>query len=176
MKTVTTGLSVAGVQKMIDEVMNYTTWLKDRTQAFIAALADDGLNVAKAKFTHVEYSGKNDAKVEIQQRTDSTVAVVAIGESVLFIEFGTGVTYPDIHPEADELRGKNLIVGRGEYGKKHGKQTTWGYCGDPGNLGEVIDEETSLVLTHGSPASMPMYETVKELKAEVEAVARRIFV
>lgn len=171
MKTVTVGLSVAGVQRMIDEVANYTAWLKDRTQAFIAALAADGLSVANAKFEHVEYSGENDAEVEIQQRTDSTVAVVAIGESVLFIEFGTGVTYPDIHPEAHEL---GMI--RGEYGKKHGKQKTWGYYGDPGNLGKVIDEETSLVLTRGSPASMPMYETVKELKAEVEAVARRIFV
>lgn len=171
MKTVTTGLSVAGVKKMIDAVSNYTTWLKERTQAFIEALANDGLNIAQARFEHVEYSGKNDAKVKIEQRTGSSVALVAIGESVLFIEFGTGVTYPDIHPEAHEL---GMI--RGEYGKKHGKQKTWGYYGDPGNLGKVIDAETGLVLTHGSPASMPMYETAKDLKAEIEAVARRIFV
>ncbi len=59
-------------------------------------------------------------------------AVVAVGASVLFIEFGAGVTYPDNHPQAAELGMK-----RGEYGKGHGKQSSWGYYGDPGTNGVV---------------------------------------
>lgn len=164
-------LSVKGVQKMIDEVANYHTWLLERTKLFIRRLGDEGVTCASAKFENAKYSGKNDVSVTLEERSDMSVAVVAIGEATLFIEFGTGVhTYPDIHPEAHDL---GMI--RGEYGKKRGQRETWGYYGDPGNLGTLVNEETGLVLTKGSPASMPMYETVKELESRIEAIAREVF-
>ena len=44
------------------------------------------------------------------------IAVVAVGSATLFIEFGTGVKYPDNHPEAAE---HGMI--RGGYGYRLGR-------------------------------------------------------
>ena len=93
-------------------------------------------------------------------------------EPTLFIEFGTGVTYPDDHPEAEELGMK-----RGEYGQGHGKQHSWGYYGDPGTNGVLKEKKNGgfVVITHGNPANMPMYETVKELQDRLTEIAKEVF-
>ena len=97
---------------------------------------------------------------------------MAVGKAVLFIEFGTGVTYPDDHPEAEELGMK-----RGEYGQGHGKQHSWGYYGDPGTNGVLKEKKNGgfVVITHGNPANMPMYETVKELQDQLTGIAKEVF-
>lgn len=97
---------------------------------------------------------------------------MAVGKAVLFIEFGTGVTYPDDHPEAGELGMK-----RGEYGQGHGKQQSWGYYGEPGTNGVLKEKKNGgfVVITHGNPANMPMYETVKELQDRLTEIAKEVF-
>lgn len=63
----------------------------------------------------------------MENRDEDTVAVVAVGGAVLFIEFGTGVKYPDNHPEA----GKNGFT-RGGYGYHLGRlKNGWRYTGNP---------------------------------------------
>ena len=106
-------------------------------------------------------------------RDNNKVAVVAVGSSVLFIEFGTGVKYPDNHPEA----GKNGFT-RGGYGYKLGRlEKGWRYTGDPGSNGEVITtgKHAGEVHTHGNPANMSMYETVRELEEKFAEIARRCY-
>lgn len=172
-KTVSVGLSVAGVQRLIDEVSDYRAWLKTRTEALISRLGERGVEIAAASFESAAYDGKKDVKVKFEKRGGAQGAVVAIGASVLFIEFGTGVhTYPDIHPEAKE---KGMI--RGEYGKKHGKQKAWGFYGDdPGTNGEVKDTPRgTVIVTRGNPASMSMYNTVRELEMEILTIAREVY-
>lgn len=172
-KKVSIGLSAAGVQRLIDEVSDYRTWLKTRTEAFIRRLGERGVEVADASFKSAAYDGKKDVKVDFEKRGDAQGAVVAIGASVLFVEFGTGVhTYPDIHPDAKE---KGMI--RGEYGKKHGKQVSWGFYGDePGTNGAVKNTPRgTVIVTKGNPASMSMYNTVRELEMEIAAIAREVY-
>ena len=91
---------------------------------------------------------------------------------MLFIEFGTGVVYPDNHPEAADLG-----MRRGEYGAGHGKQPSWGYYGDPGTNGKVHakDDGTTVVITQGNPANMSMYETVKHLQMILPGLAKEVF-
>lgn len=97
---------------------------------------------------------------------------MAVGKAVLFIEFGTGVTYPDNHPEA---RDRNMK--RGEYGQGHGKKRSWGYYGEPGTNGVLKEKKNGgfVVITHGNPANMPMYETVKELQDRLTEIAKEVF-
>ena len=76
-------------------------------------LTQEGYEVASAGFASAEYDGTNDVTVSVEDR-GKIKAVVAVGGTVLFIEFGTGVTYPDNHPEA-----RDLGMERGEYG--HGR-------------------------------------------------------
>jgi len=172
-RIVKTALSAAGIQRMIDVVEDYRTWLEDRANVLLRELSSMGYDIASAKFESAVYDGTNDANVKIEEQDGRTAAVVAVGASVLFIEFGTGVMYPDNHPEA----ARNGMV-RGAYGKGHGKQRTWGYYGDPGTNGvEKTNPKTgnTVVLTHGNPANMSMYDTVKELSDRLPALVKEVF-
>ena len=169
-KVVTT-LSPTGVQQMIDSVQEYREWLKTGCTLLLERLAQEGYEVASAGFSDATYDGTNDVTVSVEDR-GKIKAVVAVGGRVLFIEFGTGITYPDNHPEASDL---GMV--RGTYGNGHGKQTTWGYYGDPGTNGTVAGERAkgTLVLTHGNPANMPMYNAVKELELRLGALVKEVF-
>lgn len=172
MKTVKVPLSQRGIDTLLREIESYTVWLKERSQVLLDRLAQAGFEVASARFAKAAYDGTNDASVSLETRSEGVRAVVAVGASVLFIEFGTGVTYPDNHPQAAELGMK-----RGEYGKGHGKQSSWGYYGDPGTNGVVKMKKdgSTVVITHGNPANMPMYETVKELEAMLPELVKEVF-
>ena len=172
MKTVKVPLSQRGIDTLLREIESYTVWLKERSQVLLDRLAQAGFEVASARFAKAAYDGTNDASVSLETRSDGVRAVVAVGASVLFIEFGTGVTYPDNHPQAAELGMK-----RGEYGQGHGKQSSWGYYGDPGTNGVVKMKKdgSTVVITHGNPANMPMYETVKELEAMLPDLVKEVF-
>ena len=172
MKTVKVPLSQRGIDTLLREIESYTVWLKERSQVLLDRLAQAGFEVASARFAKAAYDGTNDASVSMETRGEGVRAVVAVGASVLFIEFGTGVTYPDNHPQAAELGMK-----RGEYGQGHGKQSSWGYYGDPGTNGVVKMKKdgSTVVITHGNPANMPMYETVKELEAMLPELVKEVF-
>ena len=172
MKTVKVPLSQRGIDTLLREIESYTVWLKERSQVLLDRLAQAGFDVASARFAKAAYDGTNDASVSLETRSEGVRAVVAVGASVLFIEFGTGVTYPDNHPQAAELGMK-----RGEYGQGHGKQSSWGYYGDPGTNGVVKMKKdgSTVVITHGNPANMPMYETVKELEAMLPNLVKEVF-
>ena len=172
MKTVKVPLSQRGIDTLLRETESYTVWLKERSQVLLDRLAQAGFEVASARFAKAAYDGTNDASVSMETRSEGVRAVVAVGASVLFIEFGTGVTYPDNHPQAAELGMK-----RGEYGKGHGKQSSWGYYGDPGTNGVVKMKKdgSTVVITHGNPANMPMYETVKELESMLPELVKEVF-
>jgi len=171
-KTVKVPLSQRGIDTLLREIESYTVWLKERSQVLLDRLAQAGFEVASARFAKAAYDGTNDASVSLETRSEGVRAVVAVGASVLFIEFGTGVTYPDNHPQAAELGMK-----RGEYGQGHGKQSSWGYYGDPGTNGVVKMKKdgSTVVITHGNPANMPMYETVKELEAMLPDLVKEVF-
>ena len=172
MKTVKVPLSQRGIDTLLREIESYTVWLKERSRVLLDRLAQAGVEVASARFAKAAYDGTNDASVSLETRSEGVRAVVAVGASVLFIEFGTGVTYPDNHPQAAELGMK-----RGEYGQGHGKQSSWGYYGDPGTNGVVKTKKdgSTVVITHGNPANMPMYETVKELEAMLPDLVKEVF-
>lgn len=172
MKTVKVPLSQRGIDTLLREIESYTVWLKERSQVLLDRLAQAGFEIASARFAKAAYDGTNDASVSMETRSEGVRAVVAVGASVLFIEFGTGVTYPDNHPQAAELGMK-----RGEYGQGHGKQSSWGYYGDPGTNGVVKMKKngSTVVITHGNPANMPMYETVKELEAMLPELVKEVF-
>lgn len=172
MKTVKVPLSQRGIDTLLREIESYTVWLKERSQVLLDRLAQAGFEVASARFAKAAYDGTNDASVSLETRSEGVRAVVAVGASVLFIEFGTGVTYPDNHPQAAEFGMK-----RGEYGQGHGKQSSWGYYGDPGTNGVVKMKKdgSTVVITHGNPANMPMYETVKELEAMLPDLVKEVF-
>lgn len=172
MKTVKVPLSAAGIETAIREVEKYKVWLRERSNLLLDRLADEGYQIASAKFARAVYDGTNDASVSVEQRGTAARAVVAVGSSVLFIEFGTGVTYPDSHPEAADHG-----MTRGGYGQGKGSRSSWGYYGDPGTHGQLKEKlnGSTVVITHGNPANMSMYETVKELRERLPVIVKEVF-
>ena len=164
-------LSGRGIERLIRETENWKNRLQERATVFLDRVAQEGLEIASAKFERAVYDGANDVSVTVEPRGNNVRAVVATGRATLFIEFGAGVTYPDNHPEAGELGMK-----RGEYGQGHGKQHSWGYYGDPGTNGVLKEKKNGgfVVITHGNPANMPMYETVKELQERLMEIAKEV--
>ena len=58
-------LSQKGIDKAIKELNDYKKWLKDCTEKFLKALADEGAQIATAKFQRAVYDGTNDVKVSV---------------------------------------------------------------------------------------------------------------
>lgn len=166
------GLDGSGVDEFLKGIEEYKEWLNSRTQALVQRLAEEGYQIAAAGFQNAQYDGTNDSTVSIEIRGDNARAIMAVGSAVLFIEFGTGVTYPDNHPEA----AKHGMI-RGGYGQGKGKQATWGYYGEPGTNGRVLKDtpKGQLVRTHGNPANMPMYEAVKQIKERLPELVKEVF-
>lgn len=171
-QTINVPLSIPAYDSLIRKVEDLGNWQSDRAIVFADRLAQEGMEIASVKFSQAVYDGTNDVSVTVEPRGNNVRAVVATGGATLFIEFGTGVTYPDDHPEAEELGMK-----RGEYGQGHGKQQSWGYYGDPGTNGLLKKKKNGgfVVITHGNPANMPMYETVKELQDRLTEIAKEVF-
>lgn len=171
-QTINVPLSGRGIERLIREIENWKNRLQEQTAVFLDRVAQEGLEIASVKFERAVYDGTNDVSVAVESRGNNVRAVVATGRAVLFVEFGTGVTYSDNHPEAGKLSMK-----RGEYGQGHGKQQSWGYYGEPGTNGLLKEKKNGgfVVITHGNPANMPMYETVKELQDRLTEIAREVF-
>lgn len=171
-QTIKVPLSIPAYDSLIRKIEDLGNWQSDRAIVFADRLAQEGMEIASVKFSQAVYDGTNDVSVTVEPRGNNVRAVVATGGATLFIEFGTGVTYPDDHPEAGELGMK-----RGEYGQGHGKQHSWGYYGDPGTNGVLKEKKNGgfVVITHGNPANMPMYETVKELQDRLTEIAKEVF-
>lgn len=70
-RTVKTALSAAGIQRMIDVVEDYRTWLEDRANVLLRELSSMGYDIASAKFESAVYDGTNDANVKSKNGTDA---------------------------------------------------------------------------------------------------------
>lgn len=84
----------ASVAIAIAQLRQYEKDLRVKEDEFVRRLAEIGVSVAETGFATADYDGVNDVKVYLQ-KTNGGYSVVADGESVGFIEFGTGVKYPE---------------------------------------------------------------------------------
>lgn len=167
-------LNEQSIDNAIKELNKYKRWLNNRTKELLKTLADEGMNISSVKFSKAIYDGTNDVSVSVENRGKNKLAVIAIGNATLFIEFGTGIRYEDNHPEA----AKNGMM-RGIYGHGLGKMKNgWRYEGEPGTNGEIITsgKHSGEVHTYGNPANMSMYSTIRELEQRFEEIVKRVFV
>ena len=173
------GIDGSGVDEAITIINEFRREMDGKVQEHVERLAMRGVEVARMGFANAVYDGAGglDSPPGFVWTGPTSGVVRVNGPTCLFIEFGTGVVYPDNHPEA----AKNGMI-RGEYGKGYGKQKTWGYYGtDLGSNGKFATykngrpKEPPVVLTHGNPANAPMYNAVKALEDEITKIAREVF-
>ena len=108
-KKITVDLSAKSIDSAIKEVRKYKAWVLAKEQELRQRLAMLGASVASIRFSTAIYTGTNDVTVRVED-DGSMATIYAEGESVAFIEFGSGDKYGYGHPKAGELG-----VGPGTY-------------------------------------------------------------
>lgn len=161
-KVVKVPLSRDGVDSAIKAVKEYRNWLREKSALLVEKLATMGATQASLDFSRATYTGIKDATVSVEPLLNGYL-VKANGESVLFIEFGSGITYGYGHPEA------------GKYGMGPGT-----YPSDKGHWddekGWWLPKEKGGGHTYGNPPAAPMYNAVKTIEQEIIRVVREVFV
>lgn len=160
-KKIVVPLSESGIQKIQDELMVYQKWQEEKARELAERLAALGATVASIRFSRAVYTGKKDVDVTVEELPNG-YKVKADGESVLFIEFGSGVTYGYGHPEAGEFG-----MGPGTY--PNGK----GHWDDP--KGWYLPKSAGGGHTFGNPPAMPMYEARKAIEQELPRIVKEVF-
>lgn len=160
-KRIVVPLSESGIQKIQDELVVYRKWQEEKARELAERLASLGATVASIRFSRAVYTGKKDVEVSVEELPNG-YKVKADGESVLFIEFGSGVTYGYGHPEAGEFG-----MGPGTY--PDGK----GHWDDP--KGWYLPKSAGGGHTFGNPPAMPMYEARKAIEQELPRIVKEVF-
>ena len=161
-RVIKASLNTRSLDAAIREVKAYKRWAQQKTQELTRRLAEIGAAEARVRFAGAQYDGTNDAAVSVEAITNG-YKIVAEGGSVFFIEFGAGVFYNGTEPYPEPRPAG--VVGIGEYGQGKGKRKAWGF----------YDESGELVITHGTPAAMPMLHAGRTMRQEVERIAREVF-
>ena len=105
----------ASIDSAIKQLQEYKKDFLAKEKIFVRRLAEIGVSVASAGFAVADYDGVKDVNVRLEWNGDRAF-VIAEGETVGFIEFGTGIRYP----EWDNTGMSYTPPKHGTYGKKHG--------------------------------------------------------
>ena len=160
-KVISVELSNKSIDKAIADLRKYKTWVAEKEQELRSRLAEIGKEVAEMRFSAAIYDGTNDVQVEVSD-DGNTAVITASGTSVVFIEFGSGVTYGYGHPLASKNNFEPGSWSEGEKGKGHWDNPDGWY---------YKHGEKSL----GNPPSMAMYNAVQRLSEQLTQIAREVF-
>lgn len=154
-------LSEQSIENAIKQIEAYRKRIERKKDLLAKRLADLGATKVSGGYELAQYDGRKDISVSVE-RTQNGYAIVANGESVLFVEFGAGVTYGYGHPENGKFG-----LGPGTY------PSDKGHWDDP--KGWWIPVENGGGHTYGNAPSMTMYRTEQELEQELLTVAQEVF-
>ena len=170
-KVIKFGLSVREINGAIREVNKFKQDFLNKVDTYRQRIADDiaaqaSLNFGNAIVDDVinGSSRRPDVRVSVSDKGNITV-IVAEGEDAVWCEFGSGVYHNDSVGSSPNPYGNDLGFTIGSYGKGYGKKQAWGYYDDNGDL----------VITRGTPATMPMYNAAQEVMRKSVEIAREVF-
>ena len=161
----------ASIDAAVREIREYSEWVQRKTEElrqrvayFIAKDASAVFNSAVADDLIGEGAVIGSVDVVVEDNGNMTL-VIANGEDAVFMEFGAGVYYNGSVGSSPNPLGAGLGYTIGSYGKGNGAKNVWGFKGSDGQLH----------LTHGVPASMPMYKAMMAVVNDIEQIAREVF-
>lgn len=162
MKIVIDPFDKKSIDNAIKEVKRYKQEFEAKEKEFVRRLAELGVSVASTGFAMSDYDGVNDVQVTMTQSGGSAV-VTAFGEAVGFIEFGTGVKYPEWDASGMEYTPPK----HGTYGKGRGKNPHGWYFKQ--------SDGASARHTYGNPPAEAM-RTARDVMVErVIQIAREVW-
>lgn len=172
-------ITITGVDEVIKKLTGYITKLNENTKRTMERLAQIGIDEATVRFKDAIYDGTNDVTVDQSPHWEgeNVLYLYARGQTVCFIEFGTGVMFvggEHTHPNDPT----NSM--RGTYGQGKGKRNAWVYYGEEGSHGLTLTTKSGkrregVILTHGNPANRAMYEAGKAMREKILEIAKEEF-
>lgn len=156
--------AIQQVKEYRDSIPVKAEILRRRVAEEIASLSETGFNGAGYDDVLGEGMKVPDVQVSVDDK-DKVSVVVAYGKEAVFAEFGAGVYYNGPAGSSPHPWGPGNVFLIGTYGKGYGARKVWGY----------YDETGTLKLTHGTPASMPMYHAEQEVIGKIVDIARDVF-
>ena len=174
---------VGNIGGLIRSVEKLQSSLGLKMMELVRRLMEEGYKVASYAYSAAVYAG--DLSYDLTITADGNkMYLYASGDSIAFIEFGSGKIFEDYPTDMPGDGGSPYetlhLDARGEFGKKQGADPPWIYVGDPGNLGTVIAEKkngSKVVRTSGNPPARGMYEAAVTIANESLAVeiAKEVF-
>ena len=162
----------ASIDRAVNEIREYSRWvqrktdeLRERIAYFIAKDASAVFNTAVAEDDMREGVITGNVEVSVEPQGDNTTVIIASGKDAVFMEFGAGVYYNGAVGSSPNPWGTGLGFTIGSYGKGNGRKEVWGFK----------DADGTVHLTHGVPASMPLYRAVQSVANDIERIAREVF-
>lgn len=159
MKNITVHLS--DIKAITDSLFVTKQDIEKRAHDLINSMVELGAADASERFSNALYAGTNDATVEGRMTGKTEGEVEATGESVLFIEYGTGIgpVEPPHHA--------------GEYGQGQGADPPWYYYGEQGNMPDTMvvrndSANGTVIRTFGNPANLCMHLAKQTVEEELE--------
>lgn len=169
MKKITFRLLPQSVERAERKLKRAEAEWDKKIDELLKRLADLGAGKARVGFSKAIYDGKKDVSVSVKQIKNG-YSIVADGESVLFIEFGSGVRYGYGHP-------KPMQYGPGTYPSTKGRRDSGGnvYLNWEHPNGWWTPKDAGGIHTYGNPPSATMYCTAQELEREILNIAKEVF-
>jgi hypothetical protein len=161
MKITINPFDTASIAKAIKELEQYKKEFLAKEAVFVKRLAEIGVSVASTGFSTADYDGVNDVQVTMTQ-SGTSAAVIAFGDTVGFIEFGTGVRFP----EWDNSGMEYTPPKHGTYGKGLGARPKGWYF----TVGEGASRHT-----YGNPPAEAMRTARDVMIEKVTQIAREVW-
>lgn len=161
-------LSLKSIHEAIEQLEQYKEKFYNKNDEFVRRLAELGIPVIDQNIAMAQgdSSKEHDTYIKIDSFEGYSQATLTLqGKDIAFIEFGAGVYYNGEAGSSPNPKGKEFGYTIGSYGKGHGKQETWGYYADTGEL----------ILSHGTEATMPLYSASIEILQNIRRIAKEVF-
>ena len=160
-KTIQIELSDSSIKNAVKELRQYSAWVQSKEAELRSRLAMLGATVASIRFSRAIYNGSNDVSVRVDD-TGSVAVIYAEGESVAFIEFGSGKKHGYGHPEASKFGFGPGTWSDGPEGKGHWDDPNGWWYGHSKH-------------SFGNPPAMAMVAARDAIVEEVTRIATEVF-
>ena len=164
MKRIKIELSVDSCERAIDELQKYERDIRPKLEEVCKRLAELGRDTAQRIFDEASSNveeGNGNVVVTCEPISNGW-KIVASGEDVYFIEFGTGNSAGAFYGEG--LPATSVPIYPGSYSQQNsGQFAKWGYWFHEGNI------------MSSTTVYMPMYYAGKAIRENAERIAQEVF-
>lgn len=166
-------LTEKSIANAIKRLEKYRDELPKKTQKFIKALSEVGINAVKVRVGSISPFYKGDdllvEKGTLRQEGDNWVCeIVMTGSQSVFVEFGAGVTFNTSVGGSKHPKGGELGYTIGSYNPSSPNASSplgWWY----------YDSHGVKQHTYGTPTFAPLYGGTMEMITSITEVARGVF-